>query len=202
MHVAVSYGIDLKAFSHHQVAVRWWQAYDKFVAVGKPADMDSHQVGICNMLWQAGHHQSSRGTTVPNGIRPYRETPPEFVAGKESTEAFLSMNATSTMPYFQAHIHVGVLNYSATTVNAAVTAMEADTVGGLTQETHNGDDDLDFDFEVNNEASLAVCQAASAPTMTAHEVLAPRFKELASLCEHKPEKSRRRLCSLTASSKA
>ena len=92
------------------------------------------------------------------------------------------------MAYIQAHIHVGVLNYSATTVNAAVAAMETDTVGGLTQETHNGDDDLDFDFEVNNEASLAVWQAASAPTMTAHEVLAPRFKELASLCEHKPEK--------------
>jgi hypothetical protein len=148
MHVAVSYGIDFNAFSHHQVAVRFWQAYDKFVAVGKPADMDSHQLHIRNMLWQAGHHQSSRGTTVPNGIHPYQESPLEFVAGKESTEAFLSMNATSAIAYFQTHIHVGVLNYSATTVNAAVAAMETDTVEGLTQETHNGDNDLDFD--INN----------------------------------------------------
>jgi hypothetical protein len=189
MHVAISYGINFKAFSHHQVAVRFWQAYDKFVAVGKPTEMDSHQLGIRNMLWQAGRHQSSCGTSVPNGIRPYQESRVEFMAGKESTEAFRSMNATSAMAYFRtAQIHVRVLNYSATTVNTAVAAMETDTVGGLTQETYNPNNDLDFDFEVNNKESLAVWQAANATTMTAHEVLAPRFKELASLCERKPEK--------------
>jgi hypothetical protein len=190
IHVAVNYGIDFKAFSHHQVAVRFWQAYDKFIAVGKPAEMDSHQLGIRNALWQAGRHQSSSGTFVLNGIRPYQESPAEFVAGKECTEAFRSMNATTAMAFSHANIHVRVVNYSTTTVNAAVAAMETDTVGGLTQETYNGDDDelLDFDFHVNNDASRAVWQEASARTMTAHEVLAPRFKELASLCEHKPEK--------------
>jgi hypothetical protein len=112
----------------------------------------------------------------------------EFVAGKESTEAFRSMNATSAMAYFYAHIHEGVLNYGAATVSTAVTAMETDTVGGLTQETYIADDNVDFDFEVNNHASLAFWQAANTTTMMAHEVLAPRFKELVSLCEHKPEK--------------
>jgi hypothetical protein len=45
---------------------------------------------------------------------------------------------------------------------------------GSHAKTYNEDDDeLDFDFEVNNDASLAVWQEASARTMTAHKVLAP-----------------------------
>ena len=139
------------------------------------------------MLWQAGRHQSGHGTSVPNGIRQYQESV-EFVAGKESTEAFCSMNATSAMAYFHAHIPVQVLNYGAATVSTAVAAMETDTVGGLTQETYNADDNVAFDFDLNHDASLADWQAANTTTMTAHEVLAPRFKELVSLCEHKPEK--------------
>jgi hypothetical protein len=127
--------MDFKASSRHQVAIHFCQAYDKFGAVGESAEIDSHQHGIHNMLWQAGRHQQSdHGTSVPNGIRPYQEYV-EFVAGKESTEAFCSINATSAMAYFHTHIHGRVLKYAAATVSTAVAAMETDAVKGLTQES-------------------------------------------------------------------
>ena len=186
MHVAVKYGNNFNAFSHHQVAVRFWQAFDTFVAVPEFSEMDSLQLGIRNMLWQARCRESGRGTLITGGLRPYQESAAEYVVGKDSEEAFASMNAAAATAYFHSNMNVQLLNYSRAVVDTAVGAMETDTVGGLTQETYNADDHDDsnsIDFEPFNQASFNAWQAAS-DTTTAYQAWAPRLKELASLCEH------------------
>jgi hypothetical protein len=187
MHVGVKYGNNFQTFSHHQVTVRFWQAFDKFVAVPESSEMDSLQLGIRNKLWQARCHESGQGTTVTGGLQPYQESAEEFILGKDSEEPFASMNATAAMAYFHSSMNTRVLNYSPASIDSAVHAMETDTVGGLTQETYNAEDDHDsngIDFDAVNHASYNAWQVAGERTMTAYEAWAPRFKELASLCEH------------------
>jgi hypothetical protein len=53
MHVALNYGISCKGFTHHNVAIQFWRAFDKFVANGESSEMDSQQLGIQSKLWQA-----------------------------------------------------------------------------------------------------------------------------------------------------
>jgi transcription-repair coupling factor (superfamily II helicase) len=104
------------------------------------------------------------------------------------------MDATAAFAYFFCHPDVEVVNYSSTMVDLAVAAMANNSshhIVGLTQETYNADDDNDevVDFHKHNDASFLVAwQSTSARIMTAHEILAPRLKKLASLYEHKPFK--------------
>ena len=186
MHVAVKYGNNFKVFSHHQVAVRFWHAFDKFVAVPESSKMDSLQLGIRNMLWQARCRESGGGTSITGGLQPYHEAAAELVLGKESAEAFTSMNAAAAMVYFHSNMDARVLNYSPDVVDTAVGAMEADTVGGLTQEMYNADDhgSNSIDFDEINHASFNAWKAVSERTVMAYQAWAPRLKELASLCEH------------------
>ena len=91
MHVAINYGISFEGFTHHQVAVRFWRAFDKFVVVGELLEMDSIHLGIRNKLWQAKCHQST-GTYIPGGFSPYQHAV-EFVAGRKLTAKFHCMDA-------------------------------------------------------------------------------------------------------------
>ena len=64
MHVGVKYGNNFQMFSHHQVAIRFWKAFDKFVAVPESSEMDSLQLGIRHKLWQARCRESCQHQKV------------------------------------------------------------------------------------------------------------------------------------------
>lgn len=193
-HVALNYGNSFHGFTHHDVAIRFWRAFDKFVAEGDPPEMDSRQLGIRDKLLQA-HHCQPR-ITVPGGFRQY-EPGQNFVVGKNSTVEFLGMDIAAALVYFQDHRKkVEVVNYSLSAATIAAMANNSSHSIGLTQDTFNVDDDhievtsLEVvDFQGHNDASFIWWQeTGSTSSMTAHEILAPRFKELASVYEHQTEK--------------
>lgn len=191
MHVALSYGRNFDSFTHHSVAVRFWRAFDKFVAAGESSEMDSLELAIRSKLWQARHCQPI-GTSVPGGFRPYQQDTVEYIAGEKSTEEFRCMDAAAALSYFQCHLDkVKVANYNSTTVDSVIAAMEKDSshTVGLTQETYTADDNNEFvDFQEHNEASFSAWQCTGSRSMTSHEMFAPRLKELVSVYEDKPEK--------------
>jgi hypothetical protein len=191
MHVTLSYGRSFDSFTQHSVAVRFWRAFNKFVAAGESSEMDSLELAIRSKLWQARHCQPI-GTSVPGGFRPYQDIL-EYIAGEKSTAEFCCMDAAAALLYFQCHLdNVKVANYDSTTVDLVVAAMEKDSshTVGLTQETYTADDNNEFDvgFQENNEASFSAWQCTGSRRMTSHEMLAPRLKELVSVYEDKPEK--------------
>ena len=153
--------------------------------------MDSQQLAIRSKLWQA-RCSRHKGISVAGGFRPYQHAS-EFIVGKKSNAKFHGMDATAAFAYFRSRRHVKVINYSPTMVDLAVATMANDSsqhIVGLTQENYNADDDYNeiLDFQEHNDASFLVWQSTDAPTMTSHEILAPRLKELASIYEHNPDK--------------
>lgn len=158
-----NYG-NFEGFTHHHVAVRFWQAFNKFVAVGEPSEMDSLQIGICNKLWQAQCSHST-GVSIPGGFNTFQQVT-EFVVGKNSTAAFHCMDAAA-FAYFQDHLDLEVVNYGTITVNLALAALEGNSSHaiGLTHETYNTDDNDEFEddlFREHNVASFSSRQSTGA----------------------------------------
>jgi hypothetical protein len=201
MHVATSYGINFEGFSHHNVHVRFWRAFNKFVAVGDPSDMDASELQIRQKLRQA-RFSPTLIISVPGGFRPF-EAGMQFSIGKNSEARFLCMDATSAFDHFDKHMDVSVMNYSVDMVDKAVAAMRGTSsvhTVGLSQEmyTTNGDDDFEhdddvevIDFDEHNELSFLAWQSTNAVTnKNSHQILYPRLKELASVYENNPAKLR------------
>ena len=201
IHVAKSFGIDFEGFSHHNVHIRYWRAFNKFVAVGDPSQMDSAELQIRQKLRQA-RFSPTIIISVPGGFPPF-EARMQFSIGKNSVEKIKGMDATSAFNHFGKNMEMSVMNYSTDMVNKAVAAMrETSSVHtiGLSQEMYtNADDDFDdfenadddnvLNFEEQNERSFLAWQSSEGASSyrNSHQILFPRVKELASVYENNPE---------------
>jgi hypothetical protein len=191
-HVAYKYGNSFVAFSHHDVAVRFWSCYDQFVAIEDSATLDEDKRDIRNNLWQARCCQPVGGAYVKGGIRLYQRTDPQYIVGVKSTATWQSMDAIAVSAYFTLCLRekFKVANYSCFEVESALAAMAAKSIHavGMTQETYHADSDghCEINFQEMNDADFSAWEIGKARTTTAHDILAPRMKELASIYENMP----------------
>jgi hypothetical protein len=201
IHVAMNYGINFEGFSHHNVHVRFWKAFNKFVAEGDPTQMGSAELRIRQKLQQA-RFSPTLIISVPGGFPPF-EDGAQFSVGKNSGDNFQGMDATSVFEHFQKLRENGdvssVMNYDTEMVNRAVAAMMETSSGhtvGLSQEMYSNADDDDenedvLDFDEQNERSFLAWQSTGGSSNNnSHQILYPRLKELASVYENNPERLR------------
>jgi hypothetical protein len=202
IHVAMNYGINFEGFTHHNVHVRFWKAFNKFVAEGDPTQMGSAELRIRQKLRQA-RLSPTLIISVPGGFPPF-EDGAQFSIGKNSGENFKGMDASSVFDHFQNRPGIGdvssVMNYDTEMVNRAVAHMVETSSGhsvGLTQEMYTDADDDDgenedvLDFDEQNETSFLAWQSTGGSSNNnSHQILYPRLKELASVYENNPERLR------------
>jgi hypothetical protein len=67
IHVAMTYGTDFGGFTHHNVHIRFWKAFEKFVAKGEPAKMQTSEQNLREKLKQA-RFSPKMIIHVPNGF--------------------------------------------------------------------------------------------------------------------------------------
>jgi hypothetical protein len=201
IHVATNYGINFEGFSHHNVHVRFWKAFNKFVAEGDPTQMGSAELQIRQKLLQA-RFSPTLIISVPEGFPPL-EDEMQFIIGKNSGEHFRGMDSASLLEHIQKIEEIGevssVMNYDTEMVNRAVAALMETSSGhtvGLSQEMYsNADDDCEnedvLDFDDQNETSFLAWQSAGCSSKNnSHQILYPRLKELVSVYENNPERLR------------
>ncbi len=192
-HVAYKYGNSFDAFSHHDVAVRFWSCYDMFVAVDNlPEPLDDEKCAIRNNLWEARCCQPI-GAYAKGGFCLYNA--PHYVVGINSTAKWHSMDCTAALAFFNSCLDkkFEISNYRHCEVEAALAAMAAKSIHavGMTQETYHGDGDGNSavsNFQDMNDTDFSTWKVRRVGTVSAHDILAPRLKELASVYEHMPEK--------------
>ena len=193
IHVAMNYGINFEGFNHHNVHVRFWRAFDKFVAVGEPTKMDSAELKIRSKLWQA-RFSPTLIISVPGGFLPFQPNT-QFSIGNNSNEMFRGMSRIDAFEHFSNRVEMKVSNYTTNMVDMAVAALiEKSSVHtvGLSQEMYSADDDGGdedvLDFDEQNERSFLAWQCTGNSINNSHQILYPRVKELASIYENNPER--------------
>ena len=164
---------------------------------------------IRDKLLQARHRQSV-GAFVPGGFCPLGKDP-QYIFGDQSDMTFSSMDPTAAVEYFtlqhqQAiNHHIKVVNYTSSQIKAAILGSDpsgAETSSsmqaiGLTQETHNADDDNNYidnephdiilNFNEQNSTSFCAWQSARLAGISqqkVYEIVFPRMKELINAFEN------------------
>jgi hypothetical protein len=113
--------INFEGFSHHNVHVRFWRAFDNFVAVGEPTKIDSAELQIRSKLWQA-RFSPTLTISVPGGIPPFQLNA-QFSIGNNSNEMFRGMNRIDAFEHFSHRVEMKISNYTGVMVDKAVAAM-------------------------------------------------------------------------------
>ena len=206
IHVAMNYGRDFEGFTHHQVHIRFWCAYDRFVAEGDSKGMTSLETKIRNSLKHA-RLLPTLIMTVAGGFREFKFKT-EFYIGKHSVDEFTGMDANAAFSHWEDSVtennkDLDIMNYPEETIDRAMDEEEEAyrsgrrNYAGLSQEIHTYEDDDSIeeegvgDFDEHNERSFSMWQSTrSMVDMNSHQILYPRLKELASLYENNQERLR------------
>lgn len=204
IHVAMTYGTDFGGFTHHNVHIRFWKAFEKFVAEGEPTQMQTSEQNLREKLQQA-RFSPKLIIHVPKGFPAFAEGK-QFEISQKSSDHLKNMDAATVQEYFLTGIETPtVKNYDKAFVARAVAKMTGTSSVhsvGLSQEIHipGGDDgenedfgesdDNMFDFSNQTDMSLMQWQLGKGmANKNSHQILFPRFKELTSIYDgHPPEK--------------
>ena len=177
-HAALKFGIDFQGFSHHDVDLRFWTSYCKFVATDAPAQMDEKKVQLRSELQQARREICG----FPNAPSFQDMAGCTYVAGAKSDETFLQFAPEQAKRYFEAMKGKGstVLNYTENEIELALKAeYNVGNAAGMTQETYNcesDDESIKFAAPDNHEVANDI-------RLTPYERFNPMFKEVISLLD-------------------
>ena len=105
IHFAMNHGINFESLSHHNVHVRFWKAFNKFVTEGEPTQMGSAELQIRQKLRKA-RFSPTLIISVPGGFLPF-EDGAQISIGKNLGENLKGMDATSVFEHFQNLSEIG-----------------------------------------------------------------------------------------------
>ena len=119
IHVAMRYSTDFVGFTHHNVHIRFWKAFNKFVAEGVPTQMQPTEHNIREKL-QKARFSPTLIIKVPDGFPPFVEGQ-QFRMSNKSCENLKNMDAGMAKEYFSMEINTStVKNYDKRLIARAV----------------------------------------------------------------------------------
>jgi hypothetical protein len=190
-HVAVKYGINFEAFTHHDIALRNHNNYCMFVATRLESNMTAEEKEIRYALIQARKKES--GLPTIHAVKSF-ESCSEYAVGSMCTSqgltSFEDVYAVISTVYNRKLPKV--LNYSDSDVQTALSALEngSDNAAGLTEVKHNceqGNESITFGWEVNGSK----WQSDSLTKSSVYAQMQPIFKEYSQVMDMASAQTRR-----------
>jgi hypothetical protein len=113
---------DFGGFTHHNVHIRFWKAFEKFVAEGEPTQMQTSEQNLREKLQQA-RFSPKLIIHVPKGFPAFAEGK-QFEISQRSSDHLKNMDAATVQEYFLTGIETPtVKNYDKAFVARAVAKM-------------------------------------------------------------------------------
>lgn len=183
-HVAVKYGINFKAFTHHDLALRNHNNYCMFVGTRLESDMTAEEKDIRRALIQARQQES--GLPSIHSVKSF-ESRSEYAVGTMCTSSELTCfeDVYAAISTLYNRTLPKILNYSDSDVEVALDALANgyDNAAGYTEVQHNcehTDEPItfpDWDAASSGHSSRALTK------LSAHAQVQPIFKEYSQVME-------------------